>query len=185
MKLKDASILLKIKENEQEGYKELFNTYYRPLVAYAVNYCDSFSQAEDIVQELFVSIWDKKHHLTFQDPIGPYLYRSVKNNAFKIVQRNKIIFLEQVEDSIKHLYDEDYSDEKSLEDYKMKLYKELDSLPQKGRAVFTAIVFEERSYKDIAESMNISVNTVKTHYARSLKQLRSSIDNIILFLMIK
>lgn len=185
MRLNDVSILLKLKENEREGYKELFDFYYRPLVSYAMNYCDSLSQAEDIVQELFVVMWDKKLHLALKAPIGPYLYRSVKNNAFKIEQRSRMVVLEQVEEKIKNLYDEDYPDEKRTEKYKKKLYEELESLPLKGRAVFTAIVFEERSYKDIAESMNISINTVKTHYARALKQLRSSIDDIILFLMIK
>ncbi len=185
MKLKDTSILLRLKENEQEGYKELFDFYYRPLVAYAVNYCDSISLAEDIVQELFVSMWDKKHYLTFQEQIGPYLYRSVKNNAFKILQRNKTVYIDQLGENIKHLYDEEYIDEKNLEARKKKLYDELESLPEKRKEVFVAIVFEDRSYKDVAASMDISVNTVKTHYARALKQLRNSVDNIILFLMLK
>lgn len=185
MKLKDAAILLKLKENEHEGYKELFDHYYRPLVAYAMNYCDSLTQAEDVVQDLFVGIWDKKQHLTFEAQIGPYLYRAVKNNVFKLLKNNKNVFLDQVENNLVLLYDDDYIDEQNLEKRKKKLYAEMDSLPEKGKEVFVAIVFEERSYKDIAASMNISVNTVKTHYARALKQLRSSVDNIILFLMLK
>ena len=67
------------------------------------------------------------------------------------------------------------------------MYKrqELQRLPEKCREVFTAIVLENMSYKDVATKLNVSVNTVKTHYPRALKQLRDNIDTIILLILIR
>jgi RNA polymerase sigma-70 factor (ECF subfamily) len=182
MKSKDELILKKFKNDEREAYKELFDLYYIPLAAYALKFCNSYTQAEDIVQDLFITLWDKKQYLNFDNQIKPYLFRSVKNNALKIKQREKNIYYSNIENQINLLYDEDYIDEKSLEDRKKKLFYEIEGLPKKGKEVFLGIVLHNRSYKEIADSMDISVNTVKTHYSRALKQLRSSLNTIILFL---
>jgi RNA polymerase sigma-70 factor (ECF subfamily) len=65
MKSKDELILKKFKNDEREAYKELFDLYYIPLAAYALKFCNSYTQAEDIVQDLFITLWDKKQYLNF------------------------------------------------------------------------------------------------------------------------
>ena len=67
---------------------------------------------------------------------------------------------------------------------KKKLYEQVEALPEKSREVFKAIVLENMKYKEVAEHLDISVNTVKTHYARALKQLRLKLDIIIMLMLI-
>lgn len=186
MQLNDKLILEKLKkgENSQSAFKELFDLYYVPLAAYSLKFCNSYISAEDIVQEVFIKFWDQQLYLKCPETAGPYLYRAVKNNSLKLLQRDKTIYFENIESQINLVYDDNFLDEKAVEARKKKLYEEIDLLPAKGREVFTAIAFHNKSYAQVATDLNISINTVKTHYSRSLKQLRTALFLLILFLFI-
>ncbi|RNL85396.1 RNA polymerase sigma-70 factor [Sinomicrobium pectinilyticum] len=181
---RDLTILEKLKNGNPSGYKELFDLYYEPLTSYALKYCDSFSVAEDIVQELFIKIWDKKLYLEFEAPIGPYLFMAVRNNALLAVKRNSRYYFEEIEDEVNTLMEEEQSSREVSEQEKEKLYKEIEALPEKGREVFKAIVLQNMKYKEVAEQMGISINTVKTHYSRALKQLRQLLAIMVLLLLL-
>ena len=184
MRLKDAEILEKLKIGDQSGYKDLFDLYYIPLSVYSFKYCDSFDQAEDIVQEIFVKFWDEKLYLKLINSIGPYLFKAVKNNTLLYIKKNTRYRFEEIENQVNKLIADEVADPENIEEEKKKLYKEIDALPEKSRAVFKAIVLENMKYKEVAEHLDISVNTVKTHYARALKQLRSKLDVIIMLLLV-
>lgn len=70
MRLSDSEILEKLKKEDYSGYRILFDQYYKPLCVYSLKYCDSFSQAEDIVQDLFVKFWNDKLYLKLYESIG-------------------------------------------------------------------------------------------------------------------
>ena len=180
----DLKIINNLKLGSPNAFKELFDVYYLPLSTYALKYCDSFTQAEDIVQDLFVKIWDEKLYLKFDDKIGPYLFKSVKNNTILASkQKNKYHFV-KIEEHVNNLIFDDNLDIKHLEEEKKKLFAEIESLPTKCQEVFKAIVLDNLKYKEVAIQLGISVNTVKTHYARALKQLRHVMEIIILLLFI-
>ncbi|AYN04271.1 RNA polymerase sigma factor [Flavobacterium sp. 140616W15] len=71
-----------------------------------------------------------------------------------------------------------------IEQEKKKLYEQIEALPLKSKEVFKAIVLNNLKYKEVALELGISVNTVKTHYSRALKQLRNSLDIIITVLIV-
>lgn len=78
MILNDIQILEKLKEGDPLAYNQLFDKYYMPLCVYSLKYCDSFELAEDIVQDLFIKLWDEKLYMKLDNPISPYLFKSVK-----------------------------------------------------------------------------------------------------------
>lgn len=182
MKSDDLNILINLKLEKPRALKELFDVYYVPLCIYALKYCDSFSQAENIVQDLFVKFWDKKIYLKLENQIAPYLYKAVKNNALKIVKKNSKYRFETIENRANDLiFEEKYDPFFSDKDVnKEKLHQTIETLPNKSKEVFKAIVLGDLKYKEVALELGISVNTVKTHYSRALKQLRSSLQTIIL-----
>lgn len=184
MKSQDFLILEKLNVGDVSAYKELFDLYYIPLSIYSLKYCDSFELAEDIVQDLFIKFWDQKLYLKLDEAISPYLFKSVKNNSIQAAKRQNRYFFEDIEDQVDVLLDEEHLDLELLEQEKIKLYKEIEALPVKSKEVFKAIVLENRKYKDVALELGISVNTVKTHYSRALKQLRNSLDIIIVLLLV-
>ncbi|MCI9843580.1 RNA polymerase sigma factor [Flavobacterium pectinovorum] len=187
MQLNDKLILEKLKngEDSRSAFKELFELYYVPLASYSLKFCNSYIAAEDIVQEVFIKFWDQQLYFKCPETAGPYLFRAVKNNSLKLIQRHKTIYFESVENQINLVYDEDFIDEQSVEAKKIKLYQEIELLPAKGQEVFKAIAFHNKTYNEVAIELNISINTVKTHYSRSLKQLRTALYLLILFLFIK
>lgn len=184
MKSDDIIILEKLRLGDSSAYKELFDLYYMPLSIYSLKYCDSFELAEDIVQDLFIKFWDEKLYMNLDTAIGPYLFRAVKNNTLQVAKKkNKYIF-EEIEDQINTLLEEDHLDMDFIEQEKKKLYEEIEALPLKSKEVFKAIVLNNLKYKEVALELGVSVNTVKTHYSRALKQLRNSLDIIITLLIV-
>lgn len=184
MKSQDLLILEKLKVGDSSAYKELFDLYYIPLSVYSLKYCDSFELAEDIVQDLFIKFWDEKLYLKLDQAISPYLFKSVKNNTLQAIRKESKFIFEEIDDQVNVLMDEDQLDTEFLEQEKKKLYEQIEALPIKSREVFKAIVLENQKYKDVALELGISVNTVKTHYSRALKQLRNSLDVIIMLLLV-
>lgn len=184
MKSKDLQILEKLKQGDSKAYKELFDLYYMPLCVYALKYCDSFELAEDIVQDLFVQLWDKKLFMKLEGAISPYLFKSVKNNTLQTLKKKSKYYFEDIEDQINKLMTEEQVDLEVLEQEKRKLYTQVEALPEKSKEIFKSIVLDGMKYKEVAVRLNISVNTVKTQYSRALKQLRSSLDIIILIFLV-
>lgn len=184
MKANEQLILEKLKEGDSKAFKELFDLYYIPLSSYALKYCDSFIMAEDIVQDLFVKFWDEKLYMKLEDTITPYLYKSVKNNTLlALKEKSKFSFIEIEKQVNKLIFDEDL-DTKFIEDEKKKLHNEIEALPLKSKEVFKAIVLDNLKYKEVATLFGISINTVKTHHSRALKQLRNVLEITILFFFI-
>lgn len=182
MQSNDLNILKKLKLGHPLAYKELFDTYYKPLCIHSLKYSDSFELSEDIVQNIFIKFWDEKLYEKLNGSIGPYLYTSVKNNTLKALKKESKYRFEEIENVINKLMTDESFDMVHVEEEKKKLHTAIESLPIKCREVFKAIVLENQKYKDVALQIGISVNTVKTHHSRALKQLRNSLGAIIIFL---
>lgn len=182
MELKEQEIIDKLRNGDELGLRQLFDLYYTPLCVLSLKYIDSFEQAEDIVQNVFIDFWEKKRFFLISLSLRSYLFTTVKNNSLFFLKQNSRIHFECLEDQYDIQMDEILEVE-DLEKKKEQLYKELDNLPSQCRRVFEAIVFENLRYKEIAKELDVSVNTIKTHYSRALKQLRSSL-NIIIFILL-
>jgi RNA polymerase sigma-70 factor (family 1) len=184
MKLNDLQILEKLKEGDPLAYNQLFDKYYMPLCVYSLKYCDSFQLAEDIVQDLFVKLWDEKIYMKFDNSISPYLFKAVKNNTLQGIKKESKFVFQDIENIVNSIMEDEPLDLATLEEEKTKLFEQVEALPEKSKEVFKAIVLDNMRYKEVAEHLDISVNTVKTHYARALKQLRFKLDIIIMLMMV-
>jgi RNA polymerase sigma-70 factor (ECF subfamily) len=182
MKDQEQDIIQKLKNGDESGLRQMFDTYYSPLCVFALKYIDSFDLAEDLVQEVFITFWEKKRIDQLQGSLKSYLFSAVKNNALNHIRQNKKFRIEELDDEFDVLM-EQTSDMEDLELKKQKLYQEMENLSDQGKKVFEAIIFQNMKYKDVAEELNVSVNTVKTHFSRALKQLRSSLDVIIMIML--
>ena len=170
---KDLKILNKLKKEDHTGFKELFDLYYIPLSMYSLKFCNSIEMAEDITQDIFVKFWDEKIYLKLEGSIGPYLYKSVKNNTLQALKKKSKFVCEEIENYVNNLI-EDEVDMRTIENEKKNICNEIENLPEKCREVFIVIALNNLKYKEAADLLDISVNTVKTHYSRALKQLRQA-----------
>lgn len=163
----------------------LFKLYYKPLCIYALKYLPSFEDAEDIVQEIYTSFWDKKQGTLFTGSLCSYFFGSVRKACIEYARlHNRIVWIEPTAQYTDFSEETEFFLQEEQELRHRQLKEALDRLPEKCRLVFIAIVLDNLQYKEVAEMMHISINTVKTQYARALKLLRNMLDHIIFTLLL-
>lgn len=178
----DFNILASLRSNDEAGLQELFHTYYRPLCVYCIKFVDDMHVAEDIVQELFIRFWEQKKYEQVGMSLRSYLFTSVRNRAINYLKQQK----DHSSDYLQ-LLEKEFSfemlDSDEIVEKKKKLEDEIARLPEQRQKVLKKIIYEQKKYKEVAKDLNISVNTVKTHFSKALKHLRGSIDIIVLILL--
>lgn len=177
----EGDIIVKVNQGDEAGLKGLFDLYYKPLCVFALNFIDSYEEAEDVVQDLFVHFWERREKVLFQGSLRAYLFSCVQHNCVKLAKNRRKYHFEGIVDYEDVLEAMSMSGE--MEEEREKLYAEIEKLPEQCRKVFEAIILKDMKYKEAAEHLHLSVNTVKTHLARALKQLRNSLNVIVLILL--
>lgn len=177
---KDKLILELFHSNPQAAFQLMFDTYHMPLCLYAVQLTDSFNIAEDIVQDFFIYFWEKKTYQNITVNLRSYLFYSIRNNTLLFLRKNNLISMEELSDSEINIVDS-LQDEEELREKERKAMEALEALPKQELAVVKAIILENKKYKEAAEELQISINTLKTHLSRALKHLRQNNNFIYLF----
>ncbi len=178
----EEDIIVNLQANDERCVRMMFDNYYRALCVYALKYLPSLQDAEDVVQNVFVSFWENKKGQKFCGSLRAYLFGAVAKASIKFQERRGRILFDDIEAHVNQLLEDMTSyDEEELSRLKVKLTREVAKLPEKSREVFNAIVLENLSYKQVAERYGISLNTVKTHYSNALKKLRDSLGDLLIF----
>ncbi|MEI6865657.1 RNA polymerase sigma-70 factor [Flavicella sp.] len=182
MKSNDLKILSRLKGADSSAYKELFDEFYKPLCVFSLKYSNSHELAEDVVQDFFIKFWDERLYMKLNGEIAPYLYSSIKNNTLQALKKEGRYRFEEIENQVNKLMSDENIDIRHIEQEKEKFHKAIEALPIKCREVFMAIGLGNQKYKEAALELGVSVNTVKTHYSRALKQLRNSLALLLNFI---
>nr|WP_185154620.1 RNA polymerase sigma-70 factor [Dysgonomonas sp. 511] len=165
---------------DKETHEHLFKTWYEPLCKYAYSMLKDQFEAEDVVQKVFLKLWDDRHNTNITTSVKSYLYMAVHNislnriKQLKIQQKHNQQFALEGQAEHNEVYEGVV--EKEL-DYKIKLA--IAQLPPKCREVFELSRFEMLSYKEIARQLEISPNTVENQIAKALKLLRENLREFI------
>ena len=175
--IKESTIIRLLEAGDERCMKMMFDTYYQALCTYIMRYLISVEDAEDIVQMVFISLWNNKRGQEFSGSLRAYLFGAASKASLQFMRdRGKAYFVDielHVDDFLEEM---SRDNEVELEKMKEYLYAAIEDLPANPKKVLTAIVFNNTPYKVVAEEMGISVNTVKTYYARALQALRKSLD---------
>ncbi len=168
----DNSFISLINAHDMSGYKELYHRYYKALVMHAESIVGEILMAEDIVENVIVTIWNSNK--TFEDTkaLEAYLYRAVHNMAMNELKHSAIVnSYEQNMMSSCHEAMDEYDEEYELQIVRLMEY--VDGLPERMREVIHKSM-QGMTAKQIAEHLHLSVETVKTHKKRALKMLREN-----------
>lgn len=180
----EEEIIIRLKEKDEKCVRMMFDNYYHALCVYALKYLSSLEDAEDVVQNIFVSFWENKRGNEFEGSLRSYLFGAVAKASLKFLERNGRVVFDDVELHVNQFLEETawYEDEE-LNILKAKLQQEIGRLPEKSREVFNAIVLENLTYKQVADRYHISLNTVKTHYSHALKKLRDNLGDLFIIVL--
>jgi RNA polymerase sigma-70 factor (family 1) len=162
-----------LQSGNENGLHYFFDLYYNPLVLYATALIKNQDQAQDIVSESFFKLWSKKQNITEWKMLKHWLYRIVYNACIDSVRKEA-----SRKKSIPHLLAQTSAVEKTaLENIIQtetfhRLYSLLAQLPPRSRQIFHLFYLQNKSIKEIADTLNISVNTVKTQKLRAIQFLK-------------
>jgi len=183
--LPESHILSLLKAGDERCMRMIFDRYYRALCVYAMKYLTSVDDAEDVVQNVFVSFWENKKGNVFEGSLRSYLFGAVAKASVKFLHRSGQFTFDDIELHVNRFLEEmDCYEEEEQDLLKRKLEQEIEKLPEKSKAVFNAIVIENLSYKQVSERYHISVNTVKTQYAHALKKLRENLGDLFIWMLL-
>ena len=174
----DQEAIRAIQDGNKGVFQQVFDTCYESLCEYAFTILKDIDEAEDIVQSMFIKLWEKRESLDIKYTIKSYLFKAVyhqcinslayrtvriKYNAFgQLNMRHEVqqpeVFPDELEESIRSA---------------------INGLPQQCRIIFVLSRYEELRYSEIAKKMNISINTVENQISKALKILRSELKDII------
>ncbi len=169
-----------IKAGNLRAFEGFFRTYYQPLCYYALKYVSSADTAEEIVQDLFYTIWEKRGELSVTTSLKSYMYTATHNRCMKYLDHRKIeqkfekYYREQVTE-----HAEPASDLAGINEIQRIINKTLDSLPDKCSRIFRLNRFEGLRYSDIADKLSISIKTVEANMGKALKLLRENLKEYV------
>lgn len=155
----------------------LFKEYYKRLFSVAYQVVNDESLADDVVQEVFIHIWNKREDLNITSTIEGYLVRSTVNRALNYVEKNKKIKTVDIRDHIElnapqNQYGENNYDR---EIFQKMVYTSLESLPPKCKTIFTLSRFENMKNKEIADHLGVSVKTVENQITIAISKLNQEL----------
>ncbi|ANE53582.1 RNA polymerase sigma factor [Flavisolibacter tropicus] len=175
----DEELVRLIKTGDTAAFTEAYNRYWEQLLALGYYYTHQKQAAEDIVHEVFTSLWARRTELPIQS-LKAYLATAVKFSVFKTIARDKRRReLQQGMNIPEHTTDvEEKLDARFLQDY---LNGVVEQLPDKARLVFTYSRAEELSVKEIATKMDLSPKAVEYHMTKALRALKEAVKKIKFF----
>ncbi|MDR1336682.1 MAG: RNA polymerase sigma-70 factor [Tannerella sp.] len=167
----DRILFMQLQHGEKKAYRELFVRYYSPLCEYAFRYVQEV-EAEEIVQDLMMYIWETHGEMVIETSLKSYLFTSVKHRCLNALKRKACQEQahEQLYEKLKDQFEEpDYYLTDDLSD---KIDASIRELPDSYRETFELSRFGELPNARIAQQLNVSVKTVEYRIAQSLKILR-------------
>jgi RNA polymerase sigma-70 factor (family 1) len=177
--LSDYELLAQFKEGQKSAYEEIYDRYWALLFNHARKMVQNDEDAKDLVQDVFSVFWLDGPTLELKTTLSAYLYALVRYKVFNLIDRKKVRsdYLSSLEDFIK---EHDYSGEYRIREKQMQalIEKEIAALPPKMREVFELSRKANLNYREIADRLNISDNTVKKQMSNALKILRSRLGVI-------
>lgn len=182
------SVFREIQRKNHFVFKRFFEDTYEDLVQYADSYLFEKSTSEDIVQEVFISLWENASQMDIKTSFNSYLFSMVRNRCLNHLKTIKITDGAKVLD-IQHLISTEYElDVFSEEDQLIihnQVLKVVEMLPSKMQRIVRMKYIENYKYVDIAEELGISVNTVKTQLKRAKLRIAQQLITVIAVLLTK
>ncbi|MCU0455124.1 MAG: RNA polymerase sigma-70 factor [Bacteroidales bacterium] len=174
--IRDDEVTGRIRQGDAGQFESLFRSSYVSLVRYAKIIIKDHDTAEEIVQDLFVRLWQDRQTLTIKSSLNGYLFRAVHNRCLHWISHSRVIEKHAMEMAA----EEQPKAESPLEvmqygELQKKIAEVLEKLPERCGRIFNMNRFEGLKYTEIAEKLSISVKTVEAEMGRALKEFRKAL----------
>ena len=174
--LTDLELFSRLIRGDETAFSELFHRYYSGLCAFASRYLDDNQKTEELVQEVFVQIWEKRCQIVIHVSVKNYLFQMVKNQVINWLNHQKVEknYLRKLKQEERELTVDQVLPEVDLF---RKIEASIKALPAKRQEIFKLSREQGLSYQEIANQQGISIKTVETQMGLALKQLREDLKD--------
>jgi len=173
---REDNIFQNIKQGNIDSFEVLFRTHYSELCNYAFRYIRDKDNAEEIVQDLFYKLWEKKETIVIRSSVRSYLYRSVYNNTMMLIrEKNKRKTTNKLPENSAMIPGDEPDQQMQTSELDEVVQSTLSAMPQKVRRIFEMSRFEGLKYKEIASKLLISIKTVEANMGKALKLFRDNL----------
>jgi RNA polymerase sigma-70 factor (family 1) len=172
----NATLIESLSKGDESAYAYLINTYHHKLCVYANSLVKNIYSAEDIVQNVFIKVWEQRTRLKTDHALKSFLYKLVYNEFIDLYRKNQSLFsLEKsYYDALNAVIQEE--DSESFQRVLNVVNKEIQNLPPKCKEVFILSKKEGLTNIEIAEHLDVSIKTVEAQITKAFSILRSSLD---------
>lgn len=185
--LTEHKLLAQLKKGNQNAFRIIFDEHYSLLCAIAYHYVKDTSVSQILAEDALLSIWEKHEDIIFTTSLKAYLMRTVRNKSIDYLRSSKIeeTFI-NIEEAGSHCFipDEELFEKYVLAELEQKIEEAINTLPDECKNVFIMSRYDDRSYQEIADYLNISINTVKYHMKHALSLLRKELKDYLAFIII-
>jgi len=179
----DSFIWDKLKIGDKQSFELIFKIYYPQLCLFANRYTRDFDMAREVVQEIFIYLWENRDNLQEKKSVKSYLYAAIRHNSVRRVngQIKKRLEIEDIpEENIKA----DFLDEIEYAELQEIIYTTIESFPPQCKKIFSLSRFESATYAQIALKLNLSQKTVEAQMTKALKIIQKKFDEYLLVLSV-
>lgn len=179
MKIIETKLLAELRRGHHPSFRKIFEIYSDPLYRFSLSYLKSKEAAEDVVQEVFMKIWNNRQEIKSNTSFHNYLFTIALNSVRKHFN-NLSRLIELKHDILADLSNlkEEFDERNDYQELMDKLNELISRMPEKRRQVFVKKKLEEKSLKEIAEELGIEPKTVEYHITQAMKFLKQEFEKI-------
>ena len=178
--MEDQELLTRIKHNDKKAFEHIFHEYFHVLHEYANFYVENLQLAEDIVQDVFLKIWDTRNRLVIHTSLKGYLFRSIHNNCIQylrhkvVVQDHHAIHQAKLKEALlmNRLFFETGLTKLYENEIESLVHKAIDDLPGRTREIYVLSRHKYLKNSVIARKFNVTEKSIEYHITKALESLR-------------
>lgn len=180
----DEKLFALIEQGDEGAFTQAYERYHKLLYVLAYRYLMNAAMAEDVVQHVFTRLWEFRSELRVGISLKNYLFTMTKNHVLNLIRNENSAVTKNYEMAQSApAYEDNLVENLEKKEMMSSFYKALDMLPSQKREICLMKVEEELTNQEIAERMNLSINTIKTHYSEALKLLRKHLSKMLIIVV--
>jgi RNA polymerase sigma-70 factor (ECF subfamily) len=176
MEVSDTELIELLSRRNEAAFEQVFKSNFKNLHAYACVMLKDEAAAEEMVQNVFLKLWERTESISISGSVTAYLYRAVYNESLNYLKHLKIRSQHRLYVSHRMNSPSDTASRKvQLRELEDRIQIALNELPEQCRTIFQMSRFDELKYREIASHLNISIKTVENQMGKALKILRTKL----------
>lgn len=183
--ISDTELFHRIQKGDEKAFTIAYELYNKLIYVLSYRYLMDEERAKDVVQYVFVKLWEYRAELNIGISLKNFLFTMAKNYILNLIRNENTALEKQYEIAQQVLgYEDDLVEKLERREQMSLFYQAIAKLPEQKKRICVMKIREEMSNKEIAERLNVSINTVKTHYAEALKLLRRELLKLLMIIII-